>query len=150
MTIAPGTESNVDTDRTAEPVVTPEEPLPAAIEPALEAPAETLGGYVRRWWQGVRAGEIGSLPIIVGLVVIALVFGTLDDTFFTERNFTNLLLQMAYLSVMAIGTVFVLLLGEIDLSVAYVSGVGGVMMTLLLREQASDWPWWLAIGAALV
>ncbi|HZA86443.1 MAG TPA: hypothetical protein VE466_06155, partial [Acidimicrobiales bacterium] len=113
-------------------------------------PAETLGGYVRRWWQGVLAGELGSLPIIVGLVVIAIVFGTLDDTFFTERNFTNLLLQMAAIATIAIGVVFVLLIGEIDLSVAFVSAVGGVTMTLLLRPDATDWPWWLAIGVGLV
>jgi D-xylose transport system permease protein len=131
------------------PEVAPQDAAAVEVAEVFEGRAETLGGYVRQWWQGVRAGEIGSLPIIVGLIVIAVVFGTLDDTFFTERNFTNLLLQMGYLSVLAIGTVFVLLLGEIDLSVAYVSGVGGVMMTLLLREQASDWPWWLAIGAGL-
>ena len=131
MTIDPRTKSQVGTDPDAEPVVTPEEPLPAATQPALEAPVETLGGYVRRWWQGVRAGELGSLPIIVGLVVIGLVFGTLDDTFFTERNFTNLLLQMAHIATIAIGVVFVLLIGEIDLSVAFVSAVGGVTMTPL-------------------
>jgi D-xylose transport system permease protein len=144
MTIDPGTGS----DR-AEPEVTPEEPLPAATQPPLEARADTLGGYVRRWWQGVRGGELGSLPIVVGLVVIALVFGTLDDTFFTERNFTNLLLQMAAIATIAIGVVFVLLIGEIDLSVAFVSAVGGVTMTLLLRPDASDWPWWAAIAFAL-
>ena len=85
----------------------------------------------------MRAGELGSLPIIVGLVVIGLVFGTLDDTFFTERNFTNLLLQMAPIATIAIGVVFVLLIGEIDLSVAFVSAVGGVTMTLLLRPDES-------------
>ena len=150
MTIDPGTESQPGTDADAEPVVTPEEPLPAATRPALEAPVETFGGYVRRWWQGVRAGELGSLPIVVGLVVIGIVFGTLDDTFFTERNFTNLLLQMAAIATIAIGVVFVLLIGEIDLSVAFVSAVGGVTMTLLLRPDASDWPWWLAVAVALV
>jgi D-xylose transport system permease protein len=150
MTIDPRTESQVGTEPDAEPVVTPEEPLPAATQPALEAPAETLGGYVRRWWLGVRAGELGSLPIVVGLVVIGIVFGTLDDTFFTERNFTNLLLQMAAIATIAIGVVFVLLIGEIDLSVAFVSAVGGVTMTLLLRPDASDWPWWAAVAVALV
>ena len=149
MTIDPSTEAQPGTDR-AEPAVTPEEPLPSAAQPELEAPAETLAGYVRRWWQGVRAGELGSLPIVVGLVVIALVFGTLDDTFFTERNFTNLLLQMAAISTIAIGVVFVLLIGEIDLSVAFVSAVGGVSMTLLLRPDASDWPWWAVIAVALI
>jgi D-xylose transport system permease protein len=149
MTIDPSTESEVGTEPDVEPEVTPEEPLPAATELPLEAKAETLGGYVRRWWDGVRAGELGSLPIVIGLVVIVLVFGTLDDTFLTERNFTNLLLQMAPYATIAIGVVFVLLIGEIDLSVAYVSAVGGVMMTLLLRPDASDWPWWAAIAVAL-
>ena len=145
MTTDPNTQSHVDT----EPVVTPEEPLPPATPAELEAVPETLGGYVRRWWQNVRVGELGSLPIVVGLVVIAIVFGTLDDTFLTERNFTNLLLQTAPLATIAIGVVFVLLIGEIDLSVAYVSAVGGVTMTLLLRPDASDWPWWAAIAVGL-
>jgi D-xylose transport system permease protein len=145
MTTDPNTQSHVDT----EPVVTPEEPLPPATPAELEAVPETLGGYVRRWWQNVRAGELGSLPIVVGLIIIAIVFGTLDDTFFTERNFTNLLLQTAPLATIAIGVVFVLLIGEIDLSVAYVSAVGGVTMTLLLRPDASDWPWWAAIAVGL-
>jgi D-xylose transport system permease protein len=145
MTTDPNTQSHVDT----EPVVTPEEPLPPATPAELEAVPETLGGYVRRWWQNVRVGELGSLPIVVGLVVIAIVFGTLDDTFLTERNFTNLLLQMAPLATIAIGVVFVLLIGEIDLSVAYVSAVGGVTMTLLLRPDASDWPWWAAVAVGI-
>ena len=111
---------------------------------------DTLSGYLRVWWQGVKYGELGSLPIIVGLGVIAVVFGILDDTFLTERNFTNLLLQMTYIAVIAIGVVFVLLIGEIDLSVAYVSAVGGVVMTLLLRPDNPGWPWWAAVAAALL
>jgi D-xylose transport system permease protein len=114
------------------------------------AQSEPLSVYMRRWWQSVRSGELGSLPIVFGLVVIAIVFGTLDATFFVERNFTNLLLQMAAVATMAIGIVFVLLIGEIDLSIAYVSAVGGVMMTLLMRPEASHWPWWAAIGVALI
>lgn len=108
-----------------------------------------LGDYTRLWWGRVRGGELGSLPIVIGLVVISIVFGALDDTFLTERNFTNLLLQMAAVSTLAIGIVFVLLIGEIDLSVAFVSAVGGVIMTLLLRPGESDWPWWAAIGVGV-
>jgi D-xylose transport system permease protein len=126
----------------------PEEALPAATGFAT-APA-SLSGYMQHWWQNVRAGDLGSLPIVVGLVVIAAVFGVLDNTFFVERNFTNLLLQMAPVATIAIGVVFVLLIGEIDLSVAYVSAVGGVMMTLLLRPEASNWPFWAAIIFALM
>ncbi len=125
--------------------------VPAGASDAVgPAPSEPLAVYLRRWLQGVRSGEVGSLPIVIGLMVIAIVFGLLDATFFVERNFTNLLLQMSAYATMAIGIVFVLLIGEIDLSIAYVSAVGGVMMTLLMRPEASHWPWWAAIGVALV
>jgi D-xylose transport system permease protein len=137
---------------------------PSAVEPDVEAGGESLpprpavsevarvtstSDYLGLWLQRVRAGDLGSLPIIVGLLVIVLVFGSLDDTFLTERNFTNLLLQMAPFATISIGVVFVLLLGEIDLSVAYVSAVGGVSMTLLLRPDNPGWPWWQAILLAL-
>jgi D-xylose transport system permease protein len=123
-------------------------PAPAPGRP--EASPETLSGYVSGWLQRVRDGELGSLPIVVGIVIILATFGILEENFFTERNFTNLLLQLAAVSTIAIGVVFVLLIGEIDLSVAYVSAVGGVVMTLLLRPGDPGWPWWLAIGAALL
>jgi D-xylose transport system permease protein len=133
------------------------EPVAAATEDveALENVFQnngtvTLSDYARRWWQGVKAGELGSLPIIVGLIVIVITFGILEENFLTERNFTNLLLQMTAIATMAIGIVFVLLIAEIDLSVAYVSAVGGVSMTLLLRPENPGWPWWLAIAAALL
>jgi len=112
--------------------------------------SQTLSGYMRLWWQGVRAGELGSLPIIVGLVVIVITFTLLTDNFFSERNFTNLILQMAAVATMAIGIVFVLLVAEIDLSVAFVSAVGAVVMTLLLRPGDPGWPWWAAIAVALL
>jgi D-xylose transport system permease protein len=138
-------------DPAAPPAVSAQVPEPPTARPpeGEGASQETLAGFAHRWWQGVKAGELGSLPIIVGLAVIVAVFGILDDTFLTERNFTNLLLQMAAIATIAIGVVFVLLIGEIDLSVAYVSAVGGVVMTLLLRPDDPGWPWWLAILAAL-
>jgi D-xylose transport system permease protein len=121
------------------------------VEPQRAGSAtESLAEYARDWWQHVKWGELGSLPIIVGIAAIVIVFGILDDTFLTERNFTNLLLQMAAIATIAIGVVFVLLIGEIDLSVAFVSAVGGVVMTLLLRPEDPGWPWWLAIAVALL
>jgi D-xylose transport system permease protein len=136
--------------------VTTTDPAAAAAELAARRPGgeelspDTLSGYLRLWWRGVRVGELGSLPIVVGLVVIFAIFGILEDQFLTERNFTNLLLQMAGIATIAIGVVFVLLIAEIDLSVAFVSAVGGVVMTLLLRPDDPGWPWWLAIGVALI
>ncbi len=141
-------ERDTDAGRDTEPPATTTE-TPVLDAEGLPPQPETLSGYLRRWWERVRAGDLGSLPIVVGLVVIAIVFGSLDSTFFVERNFTNLLLQMAAVATLAIGIVFVLLIGEIDLSVAFVSAVGGVVMTLLLRPGDPGWPWWLAIVVAV-
>lgn len=111
---------------------------------------ESVGEYVQGWFRRIRGGDFGSLPIIIGLIVIAAIFGLREPVFFAPRNFVNLLLQMAGITTIAIGIVFVLLIAEIDLSVGFVSGVGGVTMTLLLRESATAWPWPLAVAAALL
>ncbi len=132
---------------------------PAAL---AEAAQETVGEYASAWWTRVRSGDLGSLPLIAGIIVIVIIFGffspeTTDGriAFFTERNFTNLMVQMAGLTTIAIGVVFVLLIAEIDLSVGFVSGVGGVVMVLLLRDGPGFPPgdvgyhWVVAIGIAL-
>ena len=100
-------------------------------------PGESLTDYVRRWWAGVRAGDLGSLPIIVGLVLIAIIFQSQNDRFLTAGNFVNLIVQSAAYALVAMGIVFVLLLGEIDLSVGYVSGVAGVATALLMLPDGS-------------
>lgn len=105
--------------------------------------------FLARWQRQLRSGNLGSLPILIGLLIIFLIFGAVEPLFFNERNFVNLILQMSGIYMMSIGVVFVLLIAEIDLSIAYVSGVGGVVMTLLLREGSPNWPWWLAIITAL-
>lgn len=87
---------------------------------------------VRRWWNGVRAGDLGSLPIVLGLLVIVVLFQSQNDRFLTAGNFVNLIVQAAAITTIAMGIVFVLLLGEIDLSVGYVSGVAGAITALLL------------------
>src|SRR5688500_2923559 len=109
----------------------------------------TIGSMWRAWIARLRAGDWGALPILLGLVALALLFWSLEENFATERNFVNLLLQMAGVTAIAIGVVFVLLIAEIDLSVAFVSGVGGVVCALLLRPEESNWPWWAAIAVAL-
>jgi D-xylose transport system permease protein len=111
------------------------------MEPPLETegPArETVQAYARRWWIDVKSGELGSLPIVVGLIIIAIVFQTQNDRFLTAGNFVNLIVQTAPYAVIAMGVTFVLLLGEIDLSIGFVSGVGGVMMALLLAPDGNQ------------
>lgn len=120
-----------------------------APEGATRRGEQSVGTYVRAWWDKVRSGDLGSLPIVVGILAILIVFGIVDSRFFSPQNFTNLLLQMAPVATIAIGIVFVLLIGEIDLSAAFVSAVGGVVMTLLLRPDDPGWPWWMAVLVAL-
>ena len=134
------------TDTKTTPGAEPE--IPAATPGTTQT--ESLGEYFSQWVERLKSGELGALPIGLGLLVIFITFGILDETFYTARNFTNLLLQMAVFATIAIGVVFVLLIAEIDLSVAFVSAVGGVVMTLLLRPDDPGWPAWAAIAVALV
>jgi D-xylose transport system permease protein len=94
-------------------------------------PRQTLGGLLRERWDAFRAGEVGVLPMVLALVAIAIFFETKNENFISPANLNNLIVQMAGLTVIAIGVVFVLLLGEIDLSIAYVSGVAGVIVAKL-------------------
>ena len=91
--------------------------------------SQSVGDYIRGYFQRIRSGDLGAIPIIFGLIVIAVIFQTQNENFLTPRNFVSLILQMAGITTIAYGVVFVLLLGEIDLSVGYVSAVGGVGMT---------------------
>jgi D-xylose transport system permease protein len=99
---------------------------------------ESLGDYAKRWWTGVRTGDLGSLPIIVGLLLIAVIFQSQNSQFLTAGNFVNLIVQMAAITVIGMGIVFVLLLGEIDLSIGYVSGVAGVATALLMLPDGHN------------
>jgi D-xylose transport system permease protein len=83
----------------------------------------------------VRRGDLGSIPVAVGLVLIAIVFSSLNQHFLSAENLTNLALQMAATGTISLGIVLVLLLGEIDLSVGSVSGLSAVVMTVLYTQQ---------------
>ena len=117
--------------------------------PAPTARSGGIGDAVREWWTDVRSGQLGSLPIIVGLIIIAIVFQSQNDRFLTAGNFVNLIVQSAAYTTIAMGIVFVLLLGEIDLSVGYVSGVAGVIAAVLLIPDGSQVSTPIAIALAL-
>jgi D-xylose transport system permease protein len=125
----------------------------AAREAELAVPAElaagTVGEYIRGSIARIRAGDSGILPVVGGLILISILFESLDSKFLTAGNLVNLLVQAAVFSLLAMGEVFVLLLGEIDLSVGYVAGLGAVVMADL-AGPAHGWPWWSAITAALL
>ena len=123
--------------------------------PSLDAPPPAPGtslstvDYIRNYLLRLRSGEIGSWPMILGLIVIALIFQSQNQNFLTARNFVNLIVQMAGYTVIAIGVVYVLLVGEIDLSIGYVSAVAAVFMVLQLQDPPG-WPWYAAVSVALM
>jgi len=104
---------------------------------AVEA-KESLGGALRGVVDNIRSGDVGSLPVVVGLILITIFFQSKNDNFLTAGNFNNLIVQMAGVTIIAMGVVFVLLLGEIDLSIGSVSGVAGVIAAKL---QIPDGSW---------
>ncbi len=115
-----------------------------------EAPAG-VAGLIQQAWDNVRSGDLGSWPVIFGVAVIVAFFTAKNSNFFTAVNFNNLVVQMAGTTTIAIGVVFVLLLGEIDLSIGYVSGVAGVVVAeLQLAGSNHHLPGLIAILLALV
>lgn len=118
----------------------------AAVE--LEVPAEE--SLWQRLKDNFKSGNLGSWPVILALWVIVAVFWQTAPNFATPVNFTNLITQMAGTCLLAYGVVFVLLIGEIDLSIAFVSGIAGVVVAKLQDPTGADWPWYLCIIAALV
>lgn len=119
-----------------------------ALSSSPEALAETLADYVRGSWIRVREGESGVLPVVIGLIAICLYFQTQNSLFLSSGNLTNLLVQGSFFMLLGMGEVFVLLLGEIDLSLGFLSGLGGVIATELVIYPRG-WPWWVAVLIAL-
>lgn len=100
------------------------------------------------WWSNVKAGQVGALPALLGLFVLCIVFGTQSSVFLTPGNLANLLTQAAAVIVIAMGLVFVLLLGEIDLSAGYAAGVCGALLVIMITEM--DYPWYLAFPISVL
>jgi len=136
------------------PPLTPEPVTEAAassaeLAVAPELVANSLGEYLRAWAARIRAGDSGILPVIVGLVVIAIIFQSQNSNFLTAGNLVNLLVQGAAITLLGLGEVFALLLGEIDLSIGFVAGVAGVIAAELVAFP-HNWPWWGAVALALL
>ena len=121
----------------------------AALAVSPEVTANSLGDYLRASFVRIRGGESGVLPVVGGLLLISILFQSLNSNFLTAGNLVNLLIQGAAYMLLAMGEVFALLLGEIDLSIGFVGGIGGIV-TAELVKQSYGWPWWAAILVALV
>jgi D-xylose transport system permease protein len=137
-----------------------QEPSPEAADPdevasevALAAPdviANSLGEYVKIWIARVRNGESGALPVILGLVVIVIYFQARSSLFLSAGNLVNLIGQAAWIVMLGLAEVFVLLLGEIDLSIGFTAAVGATFtLWLLTPPHPTPWPLAVLLGLAV-
>ena len=108
-------------------------PPPTLLDRSDErvAVSQGVGGAIRNFGRRVRAGDLGALPVIVGLVIICVVFQALNSVFLSANNLVNLLFDSCSVGVIALGIVCVLMLGEIDLSVGSVSGLSSAILGVL-------------------
>jgi D-xylose transport system permease protein len=116
-----------------------------------EIVAQSLGQYLRAMLARARGGDAGVLPVAMALIGVTAVFTVVspNHVFLSPGNLVNLFDQSAVFMVLAMGEGFVLLIGEIDLSIGYVAAIGGIVAAQLVQPGTS-WPWWAAILAALV
>jgi D-xylose transport system permease protein len=121
----------------------------SALLASPEVMADSFGQYATAWLKRVRGGESGLLPVLAGLVVIVIIFQTQSSAFLSAGNLTNLFTQSATYILLGMAEVFVLLLGEIDLSVGYVAGIGA-FVTVDLSGAPHHLPWILAVLAGVV
>ncbi|KQS85521.1 ABC transporter permease [Rhizobium sp. Leaf383] len=127
---------------------------PNAKDPALDRSdvrvvhAEGLAGALRTLVGRVKSGDLGMLPVAIGLIVISTVFSLLNPIFLAPNNLVNLLFDCATVGIISLGIVCVLILGEIDLSVGSMSGLASAIIGVLWVN--SGLPLAVAIGAALV
>ena len=118
-------------------------------QPQPDAPDESLGGLARAYFTRVRGGDVGHLPAILGLVALVVVFSILRPVTFTNSfNFANLINQSAGVMVIAMGLIFVLLLGEIDLSAGFTGGTAAAVMGIVMTRDG--WPWFPSLVVCIL
>jgi D-xylose transport system permease protein len=137
----PGPGSNVDTAASGERRALDQTDERLRQDEGLKG---ALGSFIR----SVRAGDVGALPVVVGLVLIAIIFQSLNSAFLSSGNLSNLVMDSCAIGVISLGIVCVLLVGEIDLSVGSVSGFSAAILAVLSVRQG--WNWILAALLACV
>jgi D-xylose transport system permease protein len=123
------------------------------VAPGIGLPEGDEADERRSLWQraldNVKSGNLGVLPVVVGEILIVTYFSFTATNFFTAANFVNVILQMAGVTMIAFGVVFVLLIAEIDLSIGYLSGVAALTAATLQLPDGRNYPGWLCILVAL-
>src|SRR5581483_6799226 len=110
---------------------------------------DSLGEYMAVWWQRLRGGESGALPILAGLVIIVIIFQSQQSKFLSSGNLVNLLVQAAFFILLGLAEMFALILSEIDLSVGFVAALGGTIIAALISPPY-NWPWWAGVIVGLL
>jgi ABC-type xylose transport system permease subunit len=105
-------------------------PVPSDLQDERLIASQGVGGFLRVFLARLRSGDLGSLPVVIGLVVIWAVFQSQNNAFLSSRNLVNLTQQSAATGTIALGIVLVLLLGEIDLSVGSISGLSAAILAV--------------------
>ncbi len=101
----------------------------------LIASSQGIGGWASATWGRLRSGDLGSSPVVIGLILIWGVFYSLEPAFLSSRNLVNLTLQMVAVGTISIGVVLVLLLGEIDLSIGSMAGLSAAILAVLFVSK---------------
>jgi D-xylose transport system permease protein len=125
-------------------VSTHEESIAEMNQPAPPAPTSVLR-QVRRLWQG----DSGLGPILIGLVALIVYFQIRSSVFLTAGNITNLFIQSTIFILMGMAEIWLLLMGDIDLSIGYSAGIGGAI-AVILTSVKNHWPWPLALLMAVL
>ncbi|CAM5286413.1 1-deoxy-D-xylulose-5-phosphate synthase [Streptomyces alboniger] len=111
-----------------------------AVDPRLLVREQGLTGYLGEFKRKMKTGELGSIPVVIGLIVICVVFQSLNSNFLSAQNLSDITVTMVGTGMISVGIVFVLLLGEIDLSVGSVSGAASAIAAVLaVNQEAMAW-----------
>ncbi|MEU9136864.1 sugar ABC transporter permease [Streptomyces sp. NPDC048404] len=119
-----------------------------AVDPRLLVREQGFAGYVGEFKRKMKSGDLGSIPVVIGLIVIWAIFASLNENFLTAGNLSDISVAMVGTGMIAVGIVFVLLLGEIDLSVGSLSGLAGATFAVLSVTHGMNE--WLAFVLAIL
>jgi D-xylose transport system permease protein len=122
---------------------------PVGHAPPAGSPPAGVAGQLLGQLKRVRSGDTGLVPIVVGLLALIVYFQVRNSVFLSAGNLTNLSIQATVYVLLGMAEIWLLLLGEIDLSIGYVAALGGVIGTILVDYQF-HWPWFLALPLAVI
>jgi D-xylose transport system permease protein len=139
-TPAAGSDATQDptADQALDPTAVDPTVVPADLQDERLITSQGFGGWASATWGRLRSGDLGSLPVVVGLVLIWGVFYALEPAFLSSRNLVNLSLQMVAVGTIAIGVVLVLLLGEIDLSIGSMAGLSAAILAVMFVAKETS------------